>query len=103
MALGTFAELLVVFSTKVNQVYLLCSMDRRCCLLHLIKQNYLIKTFLRMLILMTLVSPHLFLDFRSTEGPIILPLSVSLSAGHILEIYNIKLRIIFTKRGISKN
>ena len=32
----------------------------RCCLLHLIKQNYLVKTFPRTLILMTLVSLYLF-------------------------------------------
>ena len=29
---------------KVNLLYLLYSMDQRCCLLHLIKQNYLLKT-----------------------------------------------------------
>ena len=54
LALGTFGKLLIVFSTKLNLLYLLYSMDRRCCLLHLIKQNYLLKTFLRTLILMTL-------------------------------------------------
>ena len=54
LALGTFGKLLIVFSTKINLLYLLYSMDRRCCLLHLIKQNYLLKTFLRTLILMTL-------------------------------------------------
>ena len=30
---------------KVNLLYLLYSTDRKCCLLHLIKQNYLLKTF----------------------------------------------------------
>ena len=35
-------------------------MDRRCCLLHLIQQNFLLKTFLRILILMTWVSLYLF-------------------------------------------
>ena len=50
----TFGELLIVLSTKVNLLYLLNSTDRRCCLLHLTKQNYLLKTFLRTLILMTL-------------------------------------------------
>ena len=45
-ALGTFGELLIVFSTKVNLLYLLYSTNQRCCLLlHLIKQNYLLKTF----------------------------------------------------------
>ena len=39
-----FGELLIVFSTKVNLLYLLYSTDLRCCLLHLIKQNYLLKT-----------------------------------------------------------
>ena len=31
----TFGELLIVFSTKVNLLYLLYSTGRRCCLLHL--------------------------------------------------------------------
>ena len=35
-------------------------MDQRCCLLHLIKQNCLLKTFLRTLILTTWVSLYLF-------------------------------------------
>ena len=51
----TFGKLLIVYSAKVNLLYLLYSMDWRCCLLHLIKQNYLLKTFLRTLILITLV------------------------------------------------
>ena len=50
------AKLLIVFTTKVNLLYLLCSTGRRCCLLHLIKQSYVLKT----LILMTLVSLYLF-------------------------------------------
>ena len=45
---------------KVNLLYLLFSMGQRCCLLHLIKQNYLLKTFPRTQILMTLVSLCLF-------------------------------------------
>ena len=52
LALMTFAELPIVFSTKVNLPYLLFSTGRRCCLLHLIKRNCLLKTFLRTLILM---------------------------------------------------
>ena len=60
LALGTFGKLLIVFSTKVNLLYLLYSTDRRCCLPHLIKQNYLLKTFPRTQILMILVSLYLF-------------------------------------------
>ena len=45
LALMTSAELLIVFSTKVNLLYLLYSMGRRCCLFHLIKQNCLLKIF----------------------------------------------------------
>ena len=52
LALGTFGELLIVFSTKVNLLYLLYSTIWRCYLLHLIKQNCLLKTFLSTLILM---------------------------------------------------
>ena len=61
LALVTFGELLILFSTKVNLLYLLYSMARRCCLLDLIKQNCLLKTFLRTLILNTQVSLSLFL------------------------------------------
>ena len=60
LAHRTFDKLLIVFSTKVNLSYPLYSMDRRCCLLHLIKQKYLLNIFLRTLILMTLVSLYLF-------------------------------------------
>ena len=45
---------------KGKSAYLLYSTDWRCCLLHLIKQNYLLKTFPRTQILMTLVSLYLF-------------------------------------------
>ena len=48
-----------MFSTKVSLLYLLYSIARRCCLLHLIKQNCLLKTFLRTLILLTQVSLYL--------------------------------------------
>ena len=50
LALVTSGELLIVFSTKVNLLYLLYSMVQWCCLLHLIKQNCLLKTKLRTLI-----------------------------------------------------
>ena len=45
MALRTFRELPVVFSAKVNLLCLLCATARRCCLLHLIKQNCLNSKF----------------------------------------------------------
>ena len=60
MALGTFSELLVVFSTKANLLYLLYSTLRRSCLLHLMKRNCLQKTFLRTPVLMTQISLYLF-------------------------------------------
>ena len=59
-SLRTFGRLPLVFSTKVNLLYLLCSVDQRRCFLHLIKQNCLPKTFLRTLILMTQLSLYLF-------------------------------------------
>ena len=43
LALRTFVELLIVFSTKVNLLYLLYSTARRCCLLFLINQNFFSK------------------------------------------------------------
>ena len=60
LALVTFGKLLMVFSTKINLLYWLYSTTRRRCLLHLIKQNCLLKTFLITLILMTQVSLYLF-------------------------------------------
>ena len=48
------------FSTKVNLLYLLCLMTVRCCLLHLIKQIGLLKTFLRFQTTLTQVSLNLF-------------------------------------------
>ena len=60
LTLTTFGELLIVFLTKVNLLYLLYSMAQRHCFLHLIKQGYLLKTFLGTLILMTWISPYLF-------------------------------------------
>ena len=60
VAPGTFGELSIMFSTEVNLIYLIYSMARRCCLLHLIKQNCLLKTFPRTLTLMTQVSLYLF-------------------------------------------
>ena len=56
----TFGKLHIVFSRKVNLLYLLYSTSQRCCLLHLIKQNCLLKTFRRTLILTTQVSLYLF-------------------------------------------
>ena len=56
----TFCELPMVFSTKVNLLHLVYSMPQRCCLLHLIKQNFLLKTFLRTLIFMIQASLCLF-------------------------------------------
>ena len=53
VALGTFGKLLIVFSNKVNLLYLLYSTTQRCCLLHLTRKNSLLKTFLRTPILMT--------------------------------------------------
>ena len=60
LALGTFHQLLRVFSRKVNLLYLFYSTSQKCSLLHLIKQNCLLKTFLRTLILMTQGSLNLF-------------------------------------------
>ena len=44
LALRTFGELPIVFSAKINLLQLLYSMAQRWCLLHLIKQNCLLKT-----------------------------------------------------------
>ena len=60
LSLGTFGELPIVFSAKVNLLYLLYTTARRCFILHLIKKNCLLKTFLRTLILMTQLFLYLF-------------------------------------------
>ena len=65
LALGTFRELLIVFSTKVKLLYFLYSMAKRFCLLYLIKQNCMLKTFLRTLILMSWISSYLLFTSRT--------------------------------------
>ena len=52
LALGTLGKLPIVFSRKANLLCLLNSTAHRRCLLHLIKQNSLIETLLRTLILL---------------------------------------------------
>ena len=49
------AKLAYTNKTKesITSQFFLHSTDQRCCLLHLIKQSYLLKTFLRTLITMT--------------------------------------------------
>ena len=88
LALVTFCELLIVFSTKVNLLYLFYSAVWTCCLLHLIKQNCLLKIFLRTLILMTQVSLHLFFLLelisvtRKMVKKVIINLDLSKASGH---------------------
>ena len=60
LALLTFGEFPIVFSTKVNLLYFLYSTAQRCCLLDLAKQDFLLETSLRTLILMTQISLYLF-------------------------------------------
>ena len=60
LTLGAFGELLIVFSTKINLLYLLYYTAWKCCVLHLIKQNCFLKAFLSSLILMTQLSLYLF-------------------------------------------
>ena len=45
LALGTFDELLMLIVFSTNLLYLLYSLARKCCLLHLIKQNCLLRNF----------------------------------------------------------
>ena len=47
LAVWTFGELSIVFSTKVILLYLLYSTTWSCCLLLLEKQNYVLKAFLK--------------------------------------------------------
>ena len=60
LVLTTFGKLLVVFSTEVNLLYLLYLMGMSCCLLILLKQNCLLKTFLRTLILILIYNLKLY-------------------------------------------
>ena len=57
LALGTFGKLSIVLSTLENLLYIPPLFNSpQCSLLHLIKQNCLMKTFQRTLIFMTQVS-----------------------------------------------
>ena len=87
LALETFGKLPIVFLTKVNLLYFLYSTAWRCCLLHVIKQIFLLKILLRTLMLMTQVSLYLFfllklicnckvitnLDLSKASGPDCIP------------------------------
>ena len=54
------AKLAYATKTTLPRNLALRTTAQRCCLLHLMKQNYLLKTFPRTLILMTLLSLYLF-------------------------------------------
>ena len=70
LSYATFGELLIVFSSKVNLLHLLFLMALRCCYLHMIKQNYLLKTFLRTLILTAQVSLYLLSTLELHKIPV---------------------------------
>ena len=57
---GDFLRIANSVFNKLNPLYLLYSMARRCSLLHLINENGFLQTFLRTLILMTRQSLYLF-------------------------------------------
>ena len=48
LAVVVSGDLLIVFSTEVNLPYRLYLMALRCYLVHLTKQNHLLKTFLKL-------------------------------------------------------
>ena len=90
LALRTFGILLIVFS-KVNLLYLLYSTGQRYCLLHVIKQNCLLKTFFTTLPWWLGISLNVFpsrtnlklvkkvitnLDSSKTSGPSYIPVVV---------------------------
>ena len=54
-----FGKLLILFFLNKGKSTIFYSMAQSCCLLHLIKQNYLLKHFLRTQILKTQVSVYL--------------------------------------------
>ena len=58
--LGTFVGLLIMFSTKVNLLYILYSDEPEVLSSISNKESYVLDTFQRTLILMTLVSLYLF-------------------------------------------
>ena len=60
MTLATFGELFLAFSANLIELYLVYLMALRCSLLNLISQSYLLKFFVRLLILLTKVSLYLF-------------------------------------------
>ena len=61
LTLETFGKLPMIDKGKsASTQYILYLTAQKCCLLHMIKQNCLLKTFLKTLILMTQVSLYLF-------------------------------------------
>ena len=62
LSLGTFGELLIVFSTKLNLPYLLYSTARKCCLLHLSFNLNDSAISLSVFLSRTNVKPHKILD-----------------------------------------
>ena len=95
LTLATFWELLIVFSTKVDLPYLVYSTTRRCFLLHLIKQNCLLKTFLRTQISLYLFSPleiiwnYVIYLYLSDCIPVVVLKNYELELSYILaELFN---------------
>ena len=84
LALETFGELLIVFLTKVNLLYLLYSTARSCCLLHMIKQNRFLKFF----------SENSSLDDSSISLPVFLSRTN-------LKLHNISLTLELVKKVIA--
>ena len=76
LALETFGGLLIVFWTKVNLLYLLYSWAQRYCLLHLIKQNCLLKTFLGSVIPKLVKKVIINFDLSKASSPPCIPVVV---------------------------
>ena len=82
VALGTCGELLKMFSTKVNLLFLFYSTGRRFCLLHLIKENCLLKT-----------SENSNLDHSDISLPVF-PSKANLTLHNISVIHNIVKKVV---------
>ena len=104
LALSSFGELLILFSTKLNPLKLLSSTAGWCCLLHLIKQNCLLKSFLRTLTLMTQASLSILTNLDISKVPglncilvVFLKICEPELSYILAELFNVSEEILFSR------
>ena len=114
LVLRTFGKLLIVFSTKVNLLYLLYSTAQRCCLLLLINSNlddsgislpvFPSRTHLKLHISITPKMVTIITNLDSPKGsgpdcmPVVVPKNCEPELSYILaELFNVSERVLFPR------